>query len=368
MALQDIIRDRKNKVELLRKEGICSYPSNTSVSHSLHEALFNFDKLLNDKTQITIAGRVTSLRDQGNVIFVDIKEEINKIQVVSTKQNTQNFQLLKKIIDIGDYFEFTGILFITKKGEKSLEVATARILTKSLRPLPSEWYGLSDIEERYRKRYLDIILNNETRANIETRFKIIKDIRLFLYERGFTEVDTPILQPIPGGALAKPFKTHHEALNYEFYLRIAPELYLKRLLVAGFTKIFEIGKVFRNEGMDRDHNPEFSMMELYIAYENYRGLMKFTEEMLKPYFKDKFKEITYTDAFNKYSDKKLATLDTEEIDDVFKHVIRPNIKEPTFIIHYPKSISPLSKSLDIDSNLTERFQLIIKNTKLVNGF
>ncbi|PIR98619.1 MAG: lysine--tRNA ligase, partial [Candidatus Colwellbacteria bacterium CG10_big_fil_rev_8_21_14_0_10_41_28] len=262
-----------------------------------------------------------------------------------------------------------GTLFKTKRGEKSIKPKSVDMLAKTLRPLPDSWYGLKDVEERFRKRYLDLILNEEAKETFILRSNLVKQIREFLWEESFMEVETPMLQPIPGGALARPFKTRHNALKQDFYLRIAPELYLKRLLVGGMNKIYEIGRVFRNEGMDREHNPEFTMLELYWAYQDYEGLIKFTEKMLKPFVKEKWQRISYRDAFKKYGKIDLDKVkNKEEIDDVFKRKVRPHLKKPTIVYDLPKAISPLSKSKASEPELTERFQFILEGTEIVNGF
>ena len=234
--------------------------------------------------------------------------------------------------------------------------------------MPTQWYGLKDVEERYRKRYLDLILNPEVKEKIISRSKIIETLRQDLAKEGFIEVETPMLQPLPGGALARPFITHHNALNCDFYLRVAPELYLKRLLVAGFEKIYEIGRDFRNEGIDRDHNPEFTMFELYWAYQDWEGLMKFTEKLLKKFIPGKWEKITFEAALKKYAKKDIKKLRPEEIDEIFKKEVRPKIIKPTFVTHYPKFLSPFAKPVEDNPDLTERFQLIVDGMEIVNGF
>lgn len=366
--LDDIIRDRRRKLNKLIGDGFNPYPSKVKRTILIAESLKNFNKLSRFQKQISATGRVMGLRDQGNLIFIDLKDESGKIQGVLKKDSLKNFKIFKQSLDVGDFLEISGPLFKTQKGEKSVEAEKAEIITKSLRPLPSQWYGLKDIEERYRKRYLDIVLNPEIKEKIERRSKIIKIIRDDLLKAGFLEVETPILQVLPGGALARPFITHHNALNCDFYLRIAPELFLKRLLIAGFEKIFEIGRVFRNEGIDKDHNPEFTMLELYWAYQNWEGLMKFTEKLLKKFIKGRWEKITYEQALKKYTGKNLKNLKSEEVDEIFKKEVRPKIIKPTFITHYPKSISPLAKSWQDNPDLTERFQLIVDGMEIVNGF
>jgi len=366
--LEDIIEDRQKKLKNFFEAGVNPFPSKIKRVISIAEALKDFKKLSSSKKQLFLAGRIFALRDQGNLIFIDLKDESGKIQAVIKKDNLDNFKILKQNLDTGDFISVSGPLFKTQKGEKSIEAKNAEIIIKSLRPLPDEWFGLKDIEERYRKRYLDLILNPEIKEKIITRSKIIETLRADLAKEGFVEVETPMLQPIPGGALARPFITHHNALNCDFYLRVAPELYLKRLLVAGFEKIYEIGRVFRNEGIDRDHNPEFTMFELYWAYQDWLGLMEFTEKLLKKFIPGKWEKITYTDAIKKYTKRDLKKLKSDEIDEVFKKEVKPQIIKPTFVTHYPKSISPFAKSCEDNSELTERFQLIVEGMEIVNGF
>jgi len=366
--LEDIIKERQKKLKNLFKEYVNPYPAKIKRTISVSEALKNFNKLSSSKKQLFLAGRIKALRDQGNLIFIDLKDESGKIQAVFRKDNLNNFKILKQNLDVGDFLSVSGPLFKTQKGEKSIKAKTVQIIAKSLRPLPTQWYGLKDIEERYRKRYLDLILNPEVKEKIVARSKIIETLRHDLAKEGFIEVETPILQPLAGGALARPFITHHNALNCDFYLRVAPELYLKRLLVAGFEKIYEIGRDFRNEGIDRDHNPEFTMFELYWAYQDWEGLMKFTEKLLKKFIGGKWEKITFEAALKKYAKKELKKLRPEQIDEVFKKEVRPKIIKPTFITHYPKSLSPFAKSVQGKPELTERFQLIVEGMEIVNGF
>lgn len=368
--LEEIIKEREKKREDLIKAGVNPYPGKIKKSLLISEALKNFSSLVRQKKEVFLAGKIMALRDQGKLIFIDLADGSAKIQGVLKEENLKNFKLLKIHLDIGDFIALGGALFETKTKEKSIEAKQAELIVKSLRPLPSQWFGLKNIEERFRKRYLDILLNKEVKENLVKRSEIINEIRQGILEEGFLEVETPILQPLPGGARAKPFITHHNALDADFYLRIAPELYLKRLLVAGFEKIFEIGRNFRNEGIDKDHNPEFTMLELYWAYENWEGLMEFTEKLLKKWFPKKFKKITFEEAMKKYAnlDLKKKNLNGAEIDEAFKKEVTPKIIEPTFIIKYPKTISPLAKSCEDDSEFTERFQLIIEGIEVINGF
>jgi lysyl-tRNA synthetase class 2 len=368
--LGEIIEARKKKLDLLKKAGLNPYPAKVKVSHRIKEALADFGTLIRSRRKICLAGRVMSLRDLGALMFFDVYDGSARLQTVLNKKNfkEKEFNFWKSVLDIGDFVEVGGPLFKTKTGEKSIEAKSLRLIAKSLRPLPSAWYGLEDIEERFRKRYLDILFNAEVKKEILLRSEMVRFLRERLWQEGFIEVETPILQPIPGGALARPFETHHQALDEDFYLRIAPELYLKRLLVAGFDKVFEIGRVFRNEGLDREHNPEFTMLELYWAYEDYEGLMKFTGKLLKKFIPGPWQKITYAEALKKYAGRELTQLDPEKIDEVFKKEVRPKIKKPTIVSGYPKAISPLAKSSEKDQEVTDRFQLIVEGMEIVNAF
>lgn len=383
--LEDIIRERLKKRDNLTRAGYDAYPSQVGRNNQISDVLRRFLFLRLLKKRLAVAGRITGMRIQGGVMFLDLKDGSGQLQAVLNKKSVSNFNLLKENLDTGDFVSVTGTAFKTKKGEKSLNVQKLTIAVKSLRPLPSEWYGLKDVEERYRRRYLDLILNEDVKAKILLRSKIVQTLRNILEKDGFLEVETPMLQPIAGGATARPFKTHHNALDTDFYLRIAPELYLKRLLVGGMEKIFEIGRDFRNEGMDRDHNPEFTMLELYWAYQDYLGLMcalqgwlmklvdklglnTITYNREKINLVGKWQTITYEEAIKKYSGKNLKDLSIEEIDEIFKKTARPSLIQPTFVVRYPKAISPLAKSCPDDPEFTERFQLIVGGTELVNGF
>ncbi|NCN53041.1 lysine--tRNA ligase, partial [Candidatus Wolfebacteria bacterium] len=383
--IEDIIKERIKKRDTLIKAGVLTYPSQVKRTHYIGDVLNRFFFFSLFRKKVSVTGRVMGMRAQGGVMFLDFMDESGRIQAVLNKKTSGNFALWKDNTDIGDFISVTGTLFKTKKGQRSVKVLEMQMITKSLRPLPSSWHGFKDVEERYRKRYLDFILNKEVKDTIEARLLITKTLRNILEEDGFVEVETPMLQPLPGGATAKPFKTHHNALDTDFYLRIAPELYLKRLLVGGFEKIFEVGKDFRNEGMDRDHNPEFTMLELYWAYQDYEGLMaalrRWFNSLLKELsidklshdgkevdFNKRWEVISYEEAIRKYSNKELRDLNIEEIDEVFKKDVRPKLIQPTLVIRYPKAISPLAKSCVDDPEFTERFQLVVAGTELVNGF
>lgn len=383
--LDAIIQERIKKRDTLQKAGYHAYPSKVPAHEIIQKIHDHFGTLRLFRKRIAVAGRIMGMRNQGSVFFIDLRDASGAIQAVASKKRLKDFNLLRDNLDLGDFVYAQGPVFTTKKGERSIQIETLQLLTKSLRPLPSEWYGLKDVEERFRKRYTDMLLNKEVKEKLLVRSKVVETLRIMLGENGFTEVETPMLQALPGGALARPFTTHHNALDVDFYLRIAPELYLKRLLVGGMEKVFEIGRNFRNEGIDRDHNPEFTMLELYWAYQDYEGLMKATRGWLlqlieklnlkeivhdgqKINFQGNWSVITYEEAIKKHSGKNVSDLKVEEIDDVFKKTVRPHIIQPTFITRYPKVISPLAKSCSDNPSVTERFQLIVAGTELVNGF
>lgn len=354
--LEKIREERLNKKR--------AYPARVKRTYTAAEVLKSFNAL----KKVAIVGRIMALRKQGGIIFLDVQDASGRIQILFKKDSLKNFKELRDNLDIGDFVEVEGKPMKTKAGEKSIQAFKARMIVKSLLPLPSQWYGLKDVEERYRKRYLDLLLNADVRKIFEKRSQIIAELRERLIKEGFMEVETPLLQPLPGGATARPFITHHNALDVDFYLRVAPELYLKRLLVGGFEKIFELGRNFRNEGMDRDHNPEFTMLELYWAYQDYKSLMKFAEKLLKKYIKGKWQKIAFADIFKKYANKDWKNLDAAEIDDLYKHKVRPNVKNPTLIIDYPTAIMPLAKYHENEPRLTESFQLLVNGMEIVKGF
>ncbi len=291
MSLEEIKEARAGKLKKLQELGEEVFPIKTERNFSLGEVVKSFPKLARRKNPLVLTGRVFAVRAHGAITFCDFKdgslEEKNKkpasFQSYLSKNvlGEENFSRFNDLIDIGDFVEFKGKLFLTKKKEKTIEVSEWRILAKSLRPLPEKWHGLSDVEERFRKRYLDILMNEEVLFRFFMRSRIINEVRAFLDLRGFLEVETPVLQPIAGGATAQPFKTHHKALDVDLFLRIAPELYLKRLLIAGFEKVYELGKNFRNEGIDVVHNPEFTMLEFYEAYKDATAMRQLVEEMMK---------------------------------------------------------------------------------------
>lgn len=402
--LEEIIKTRKEKIKELKKKGIEPYPEEISEKRILiKEVIENFTEYQKKKKEITLCGRIFAIRDHKEIIFVDLRDFAGKIQLIIKKDplKKEDLDFFLKFFDIGDFIEVKGRVIESKTNEKSLLVKEFKLLTKSLRPLPKTWYGLEDIEERFRKRYLDLLINDSVKERFILRSEIINCIREFLNQRGFLEVETPILQNVYGGANARPFKTHLDYLNLPLYLRIAPELYLKRLIIGGYEKIYEFARCFRNEGIDREHNPEFTLLELYQAYSFKEELMNLIEDLfrflskklnkkcpnLSLWAKKKWKRVKYLDFIKEkanleyQSDKKewlkkakelkLEVNEKEEkfkiIETLFKYY-RKEIKEPTFIIDHPIEISPLAKRKKQEPYLASRFQLIINGWELVNGF
>lgn len=415
MDTQDKIKEiRREKLKNLESLGRECYPSHSDRNVEIFVVKKNFRKWSLLKKKIIIGGRIMSRRGQGGIIFLNLRDASGNLQIVLKRDTLDDLSVAQNNLDLGDFIECEGYLFKTQRGENSLLVKKWKLLSKSLRPLPSEWYGLKDMEERFRRRYIDLILNQDVKDKFVLRSKIIQSMREFLDKTGFLEVETPILQKLHGGALARPFKTKMNALNMDLYLRIAPELYLKRLIVGGFEKIYEIGRNFRNEGVDRNHNPEFTMMELYWAYQDYEGLMGFMEDLIvfilkkampatknpllvnyngillnfqKPWprrnFRDVIKEYSGLD-FDESSEKEILEVmkknnleiseqtkkqnKAELLDEVFKKICLPKLVQPMFLIHHPAGISPLSKLRKENKGEAERFQAIFANTECINGY
>jgi lysyl-tRNA synthetase class 2 len=374
-SIKEIKKTRLKKLENIRKAGINPYPAKVKRTHTCQEAIDNFEKLMAEEKKLFLVGRLRTIREHGGSTFVHIEDGSAQIQIYLKRDELgeEKYKFFQDNFDIGDFIEVKGLLFSTKKGEKTLLVKDYRMLVKSLFPLPEKWHGLKDIEERFRKRYLDLMMNKDVRQKFLARSQIIKSIREFLEKRGFIEVETPILQTIPGGALARPFKTHHNALDLDLYLRIAPELYLKRLLVGGFEKVYEIGRCFRNEGLDATHNPDFTMLEFYWAYADYEDLMKMTEEMFEYIIQQttnseqrtinyQGKKIDFKRPWQRIEFLELGKND-EEVKEAIKKII-----QPTFIIHHPLEMSPLAKQLDEEPTKVARFQLVVGGLELVNAF
>jgi len=408
-TINELRKIRLKKLEAVKRAGINPYPIKTKRTHSIEKALINFERLVKTKTNLVLVGRIRSIREHGGSTFLHFEDGTGSLQAYfkRDKLGEKNYKFFLDNFDIGDFIEVRGILFKTRKEEKTIEATAFKILAKSLLPLPEKWHGLKDVEERFRKRYLDLIMNPEVKKKFEIRSKIIKEIREFLEKEGFLEVETPILQPIYGGAKAKPFKTHLNALNLDLYLRIAPELYLKRLLVGGFEKVYEIGRVFRNEGIDRTHNPDFTMLEFYWIFANYEDLMNFCEKMFENLLKKVFGRLTvkyegkeinfktpwprleFNQIFKKYTKINLEEIHLKSLkkealklgieiekgeekpeiaDKIYKKFCLPNVKNPTFIINHPLGAFPLAKTLETSPPKLANFQLIVAGWELVNAF
>lgn len=398
-----LIEERRKKLENLKEKGI-NYPNSFRRSN-LAKALideysqFEKDELAKKSISVSIAGRIMLKREMGKASFSTIQDMTGRIQLYLRQDALENYEIFK-VSDLGDIVGVKGTLFKTNTGELSVQVTEFNLLTKSLRPLPEKHLGLSDIETKYRKRYLDLLTNIETQKVFETRSRVINDIRQFLINEDFIEVETPMMHPIPGGATAKPFVTHHNALDMELFLRIAPELYLKRLVIGGMEKVFEINRNFRNEGLSTKHNPEFTMLEFYTAYVDYKFQMDFVENMLRSVekttntgtsiFSDEFDRFTMDEAIVDHNSISLKDLtnknnlidfckknsinldDADEIGNIkniiFESTVEEKLIKPTFIYNYPVEISPLARSLDKDNSTVERFELFVNGKELGNSF
>ena len=410
---------RREKLEELKKLGINPYPAELFPVDSLSVDLL---KNYKEDTKVTIAGRIMSRRIQGNASFAEIQDSKGRIQVYFNRDEicigddkTKYNIVYKKLLDIGDIIGINGTMFKTKVGEVTVKVNDFTILNKSLRPLPlpkidsdgREYDSFTDLEQRYRNRFLDLIVNTEVKDTFIKRTKIINTIRNFLNDRSYLEVETPVLQPIPGGATARPFITHHNALDIPLYLRISDELFLKKLIVGGFEAVYEFSRDFRNEGMDKNHNPEFTILELYVAYKDYFWMMELTESLIEKIsievngktkieydsklieFKAPYERISMFDAIKKFTGYDISGMDEDElrsicnemsievdesmgegklIDAIFGNKCEKNFINPTFIIDYPKSMSPLTKEHRSDPNLTERFELIVNGMEIANAY
>jgi lysyl-tRNA synthetase class 2 len=363
-----IKKTRLKKLTQIKKAGFNPYPIKVKRTHSIEEVLVNFEGLCRAETRLSLVGRIMAIREHGGSSFLHFEDGTGKIQAYFKKDKlgVRLYKFFLDNFDIGDFIGVTGVLFKTKKGEKTIEASDFEMLAKSILPLPEKWHGLQDVEERFRKRYLDLIMNPEVKEKFKLRSKIVEELRNILDGQGFLEVETPILQPIPGGALAKPFKTHLNALNLDLYLRIAPELYLKRLLVGGFEKIYEIGRCFRNEGMDKHHNPDFTMLELYWAYQDRDSLMKFVEKTIIDLVKKVKKDSKITYQGKKINFKtpwkkiKFSQIDFERE--------KENLIQPTFVVDHPTEMSILAKAKTDNPKEAHRFQLIVGGIELINGF
>lgn len=404
--LEDIISERRNKLEAYRKIAD-PYPARVARTVPLSAFRDDFGKYGEQKTPLSLVGRVRALRDQGKIVFADIEDASGRLQFVLDGEQLKHFEELKAVLDIGDFVEGTGHPYLTKRGEKSLLVSVLRIITKSLRPIPQSWYGLEDIETRLRKRYLDLLCRPESRALFEQKSVFWGTIRNTLLQEKFLSVETPVLEAVPGGAEAEPFATHHHALDRDFYLRISLELPLKKLLVGGYEKVFEIGRIFRNEGIDREHLQDYTQMECYWAYADYNDMMKlveriYTEAIQKTFgtlttvygeksidWKTPWKKVEYYEIFKKETGIDLAKTDHKEletyvkkeklqpeknagrgrlIDLIYKKAVRPKLIEPCFLVNPPVDVEPLAKRMETDPGRVERFQVLAGGTELGKGF
>lgn len=405
--LDDIIKERLKKLAWLKEAGVNPYPASLKRTLSVGEALEKFRALEKSRKKVFLAGRLLSWRDQGGVIFADIADESGKIQLVLKKDALKNFALFKEVLDRGDFLSAAGTLFKTKKGQESLDVKELNLLAKAVRPLPDNWYGLEETETRLRKRYLDILINSEAKKLFKKKSIFWRSLREFLLKEEFLETETPALEALPGGAEAEPFKTHHNALDTDFYLRISLELPLKKLLVAGYEKVFEIGRVFRNEGIDREHLQDYTQLEFYWAYHDYNDLMKLVEKMYKDVIKKttgglktnfqgqkvdwgkKWEKVEYVKIFEKFNKLNPVSATREElfkkavslglkpekhfgkgrlIDLIYKKTVRPTLIQPCFLINPPVEVEPLAKRSEKNPALVERIQVIACGTELGKGF
>ena len=412
--LDKIAQQRREKLKRIRERGIEPYPYGYKRTHTTEQAIELLEKQEAKsaaKTKaVSVAGRITAIRRMGKSAFADLRDGVGKIQLFF--QDMHKFpedqaQLFGEL-DIGDFIGVKGNLLRTKSGEPTVGIADFTLLAKSLQPLPEKWHGLADVDKRYRQRYLDLIANAETKETFRARSRIIASMRQFLNGRGFIEVETPVLQQSAGGALANPFTTHHQALDQDFYLRISLELHLKRLLVGGFDKVYEIGRTFRNEGVSTQHNPEFTLLESYEAYVNYIGVMEMLEAMVAKVcqdvlgttkakfgdaiinFKLPWKRLTLRAAVKKHGGidfvkyptadglrDRMRTLKMEPdpqknwaklVDELVKDYVRPKLIQPTIIYNYPVSMSPLAKTKPGEERVAERFQAIAGGLEIANAY
>ncbi len=409
----EIIKQRIKTIEEIRQMQMDPYSSRPyKVENTAEELIQKYsdtsaEELESNGIKCSIAGRIVAIRSFGKAAFAHLQDSSGKIQIFFQKDKLgDDFKLFKKL-NIGDIIGLNGILFRTKTNELTINISSYRLLTKSVRPLPEKWHGLTDIETRYRQRYVDLIVNPQVRNTFRTRSRIIRCLRNFLDAKGFMEVETPMMQPIPGGATARPFKTHHNALGLDLFLRIAPELYLKRLLVGGFERVYEINRNFRNEGISTRHNPEFTMVEFYMAYADYTEMMDLMEEIITGVVKETlgtlsirygdnnidltppWPRVRMVDALieagmpekalsdlaeaKKWAIGKGVALDDvhslgKALDEIFSELIEPSLIQPTFVIDHPVELSPLAKRKKNEPRLVERFELFIAAREIANAF
>jgi lysyl-tRNA synthetase class 2 len=410
--MDDETQVRKEKIRHLREAGVEPYPANVTRSHAIQDVLETFEDLQSSQSEITLCGRLRMLRTHGGLTFAHIQDESGRIQIAFRKDSLREgrYREVQELLDLGDFLSITGTLFFTKVGERTVDVKDFALVSKALLPPPEKWHGLQDVEIRYRQRELDLMSNDDVRRNFRLRSKAVAALRAFLDERHFIEVETPILQTIPGGASARPFVTHHNALDIDLYLRIAPELYLKRLLVGGFEKVFEIARCFRNEGIDYSHNPEFTQIELYWAFASKDTFLDFAEQMIRhilqetigtlvvPHpdgtlnFGGNIARVSFRDAIlnacgidiDAYSTpeglvaaakKKALDLDftgciglSEHLDVLYKKTARAAIVQPTWVLDYPVSMKPLARRHPSDSTKSATAQLVVRGAEINNVY
>jgi lysyl-tRNA synthetase, class II len=400
---------RISKVNEMIKEGINPWPEYKPVDTTCAQMVYDFEHNISDSKEYKAAGRLMAVREHGKTVFANIQDRSGNIQLYVKKDaiGEKDFDFFMHKIDVGDIVWVRGTLFKTKMGEITLKIDELNLLSKCLHPLPEKYHGLVDTEQRYRYRYLDLISNPETREKFKKKSDIIQAVRQFLLDKDFLEVETPMLHPIPGGATARPFITHHNAYDMDLFLRIAPELYLKRLVVGGLERVFEINRNFRNEGVSTKHNPEFTMLEFYMAYGNYKDGMELTEKLIGSAvnkifnssfaqynnltldFSIPFKKMTMKDSLVEIGGFTQDQIDEKNIDKIFKdhkieisqhagygaklfalfeHFVESKIVQPTFIIGYPVEVSPLAKRDENNKNFAARFELFVAGMELANGF
>lgn len=409
-----LLNARREKVQQIRDQGINPYPNNFKRENDIAEVTSDMEDLSPEQVEqsgksYVLAGRIMAIRDFGKAAFLHIEDSTARLQVFVKKDVLgEEGYAVYKLWDVGDIVGVTGTPFITRTGELTIMVKEAVLVTKAIRPLPEKWHGLKDIELRYRQRYVDLIANPDVRKVFHARTSLIGNLRNFLDREGFIEVETPMMQPIPGGAAAKPFVTYHNALDMDLYLRVAPELYLKRLVVGGFDRVYEINRNFRNEGVSTMHNPEFTMLEFYMAYGDYRDMMDFTEDLLRSVVNDTtgslileyqgksldfgkpFDRLVFRDtlrSLNGFTSDMATDIDKAKdfarngqvsVSDkdtlgkvhlkIFEHFVEPTLIVPTFVYDYPVEVSPLSRRSDTNPDVAERFELFAAGMEIANGF
>lgn len=414
MTSHDEVASRRSKLDAIRERGVDPYPVRFDRTHSLAGLRAAWDDKLDagesSDEVVRVAGRVMLLRDQGRLVFATLRDGTGTAQLFVGENDIgpEAFARLRDETDRGDWLGAEGTVMKTKRGELSVRVSSYMLLAKALRPLPEKWHGLSDVDMRYRQRYVDLLVNDEARRVFEIRFAAITAMRSMLIERGYVEVETPVLHPVPGGAAALPFETHHNALGTDLYLRIAPELYLKRLIVAGFDRVFEIARVFRNEGLSTRHNPEFTMLELYEALADYHDMMRVTEELIAHAARESIgttkvqwdgHDLDLSPPFGRRTlldlVKEHAGVDvhpSQPVDDlrrvcegfdipyepswgpgklvleIYEKTTEHKVVGPTFVCDYPREVSPLAREHRGDPTLAERFELIVGGREIANAF